>query len=69
MMFYQDRLGTNVRKGQTRNRLPVPPLCFTQGRAVIDALHKLGVVHMAKFMDEPRTEQEWQAWGYHLHGP
>ena len=52
---------------------PVPPLrCYgpfdDKGRAVIDALHELGVVHMAKFMDEPRTEAEWQAWGYHLHG-
>ena len=53
---------------------PVPPLrCYgpfdDAGRAAIDSLHKMGVVHMAKFMDEPRTEQEWQAWGYHLHGP
>jgi hypothetical protein len=53
---------------------PVPPLrCYgpfdDAGRAVIDALHDMGIVHMAKFMDEPRTEQEWQAWGYHLHGP
>ena len=29
----------------------------------------MGIVHMAKFMDEPRTEQEWHAWGHHLHGP
>ena len=35
---------------------------------MIDALHEMGIVHMAKFMDEPRTEAEWQAWGYHLHG-
>ena len=36
---------------------------------MIDALHRMGIMHMAKFMDEPRTEAEWQAWGYHLHGP
>ena len=51
----------------------VPPLhCYgpfdDAGRAAIDVLHDMGIVHMAKFMDEPRTEQEWQAWGYHLHG-
>ena len=52
----------------------VPPLwCYgpfgDEGRAVMDFQHQIGIVHMAKFMDEPRTEQEWQAWGYHLHGP
>ena len=39
------------------------------GRKAIDAIHELGVQHVAKFMDEPRTEAEWAAWGYHLHGP
>ena len=39
------------------------------GRKAIDAVHELGVQHVAKFMDEPRTEAEWAAWGYHLHGP
>jgi hypothetical protein len=39
------------------------------GMAAIDAIHALGVQHVAKFMDEPRTEAEWMAWGYHLHGP
>lgn len=37
------------------------------GRRAIDAIHKVGVVHVARFMDEPRTEAEWAAWGYHLH--
>jgi hypothetical protein len=27
------------------------------------------VLHVARFMDEPRTTAEWMAWGYHLHGP
>lgn len=28
--------------------------------------HKLGVDHVAKFADEPRSHAEWDAWGYHV---
>ena len=38
-------------------------------RAVIDWWHAKGVRHIAKFADEPRSQSEWDAWGYHLHGP
>ena len=51
----------------------LPEACYgafdAAGQKAIDGLHKLGVAHVAKFMDEPRTQSEWDAWGYHLHGP
>ena len=51
----------------------LPDACFgpfdDQGRKAIESIHKVGVKHVAKFMDEPSTQQEWDAWGYHLHGP
>ena len=28
---------------------------------------EVGVDHVAKFADEPATQAEWDAWGYHLH--
>eukprot|EP00746_Dinoflagellata_sp_MGD_P025812 gnl/MRDRNA2_/MRDRNA2_160808_c0_seq1.p1 gnl/MRDRNA2_/MRDRNA2_160808_c0~~gnl/MRDRNA2_/MRDRNA2_160808_c0_seq1.p1 ORF type:complete len:377 (+),score=53.48 gnl/MRDRNA2_/MRDRNA2_160808_c0_seq1:77-1207(+) len=51
----------------------IPAEChgpFTEaGQKAISALHKLGVSHIAKFMNEPTTQAEWDAWGWHLHGP
>lgn len=51
----------------------LPEACFGRfdaaGQRAISGLHKLGVMHLAKFMDEPRTQAEWDAWGWHLHGP
>lgn len=38
-------------------------------RQMIEWWHKQGVKHVAKFMDEPRSQGEWDMWGYHLHGP
>ena len=37
-------------------------------RELIDWWHAQGVKHLAKFMDEPRSQAEWDMWGYHLHG-
>ena len=31
-------------------------------RAVIDWWHGLGIQHIAKFADEPRSQSEWDAW-------
>ena len=38
-------------------------------RDMIDWWHRQGVKHVAKFMDEPLSQAEWDMWGYHLHGP
>eukprot|EP00746_Dinoflagellata_sp_MGD_P135809 gnl/MRDRNA2_/MRDRNA2_69854_c0_seq1.p1 gnl/MRDRNA2_/MRDRNA2_69854_c0~~gnl/MRDRNA2_/MRDRNA2_69854_c0_seq1.p1 ORF type:complete len:362 (-),score=61.27 gnl/MRDRNA2_/MRDRNA2_69854_c0_seq1:99-1118(-) len=38
-----------------------------EARASIDWLHGLGVQHLAKFMNEPTTQAQWDAWGYFLH--
>ena len=49
----------------------LPEGCFgpfdAGGQKALEQLHfmiSIGVRHIAKFMDEPRTQAEWDAWGF-----
>ena len=49
------------------NGTSTPPF-GPEEQAVIDGFHRLGITHLAKFADEPRSQAEWDAWGYWLRG-
>jgi hypothetical protein len=46
----------------------LPEGCFgpfdAGGQKALERLHSIGVRHIAKFMGEPRTQAEWDAWGF-----
>ena len=61
------KYGIGLKGGISFNGTSTPPF-GDEERSVIDWWHGLGVNHMAKFADEPASQSEWDAWGYHLHG-
>jgi len=49
--------------------LPGDTVFDDKARSTLDYLTgKLGVKHAARWHNEPRSQAEWDAWGYFLHG-